>query len=321
MAYYALSMLVIAVELAEENDVYEDMVVKFLEQFLLIARALERQGLCDAEDAFFYDRLVSPSGETPAVKVQTISGLIPLLPAVGLPARTVALGRRLGKRFARLRERWEDERRQHGRPRARARDERTVLLSVIDPESCARTLREFFDEAAFLSPHGLRALSKRYENKPYTLDGVPGATIDYEPAESTTTMFGGNSNWRGPVWFPLNYLAIRQFVLLPALLRRRLHPRVPDRLRDSSTRSARSPRTSPTGSSRSGCPDRTAAARSTAAPSGSRRTPAWRDNLPLLRVLPRRQRRRTRRHAPDRLDGTRRRPDPRPTRVEAGTSD
>jgi hypothetical protein len=83
---------------------------------------------------------------------------------------------------------------------------------VIAPDKLPRTLQEFFDEAAFLSPHGLRAVSKRYENNPYTLDGIPGATIDYEPAESTTTMFGGNSNWRGPIWFPVNYLAIRQFV-------------------------------------------------------------------------------------------------------------
>jgi hypothetical protein len=92
-------------------------------------------------------------------------------------------------------------------------DERTVLLSVIAPDDLRRTLAAFFDETAFLSPHGLRAVSKRYEHDPYTLEGVPGAWIDYEPAESTTTMFGGNSNWRGPVWMPLNYVAIRQFVL------------------------------------------------------------------------------------------------------------
>jgi hypothetical protein len=87
MAYYALSMLLIAIELAEENDVYLDMVVKFLEQFVLIARALEQQGLYDPDDAFFYDRLVRPSGETAQVKVQTISGLLPVLPAVGLSSR------------------------------------------------------------------------------------------------------------------------------------------------------------------------------------------------------------------------------------------
>ena len=101
MAYYALSMLVIAIVLAEENDVYLDMVIKFLEQFVLIARALDRQGLYDTEDGFFYDRLVYPSGESTPVKVQTISGLIPVLPAVGLPAKAVALADKLGKRFAR----------------------------------------------------------------------------------------------------------------------------------------------------------------------------------------------------------------------------
>jgi hypothetical protein len=213
MAYYTLSMLVIAIELAKENTVYQDMVIKFLEQFVLIARALERQGLYDPEDAFFYDRLAFPSGESTRVRVKTIAGLIPLLPAVGLPMPAADTAHQLGKRFARLRERWVET---GGDMVGRLRevgDERTVLVSVIAPEDLRLTLREFFDEEAFLSPHGLRAVSKRYENNPYAVEGVPGATIDYEPAESTTSMFGGNSNWRGPVWLPVNYLAIRQFVL------------------------------------------------------------------------------------------------------------
>jgi hypothetical protein len=188
-------------------------VIKFLEQFLLIARALDRQGLYDADDAFFYDRLVYPSGESTQVKVQTISGLIPVLPAVGLPAQAVALADRLGKRFARLREGWEET---GGSMIGRARetaDGRSVLLSVIHPDELRRTFEEFFDESAFLSPYGLRAVSKRYENNPYTLPGIEGAWIDYQPAEAVTSMFGGNSNWRGPIWMPLNYLAVRQFVI------------------------------------------------------------------------------------------------------------
>ena len=212
MAYYALWMLVIAIVLAEENDVYMDMEVKFLEQFLMIGRGLETQGLYDEEDAFFYDRLVYPWGASTQVRVQTIAGLMPLLPAVGVPPRATAAAEKLHKRFARLRETFAG-----GSPLGRVRevgDGRAVLLSVLDPNDLRRTLKEFFDETAFLSPHGLRAVSKRYENNPYTLEGVPGAWIDYEPAESTTTMFGGNSNWRGPVWIPLNYLAIRQFVIL-----------------------------------------------------------------------------------------------------------
>jgi hypothetical protein len=213
MAYYALSMLVIAIELAEQNDVYLDMVIKFLEQFVLIARALDRQGLYDAEDAFFYDRLVYPSGESTQVKVRTISGLIPVLPAVGLPAQAVALAEKLGKRFARLREGWaETGGTMIGRVRETA-DGRSVLLSVITPDELRRTFAEFFDESAFLSPYGLRSVSKRYEDNPYTLPGIEGAWIDYQPAEAVTSMFGGNSNWRGPVWMPLNYLAVRQFVV------------------------------------------------------------------------------------------------------------
>ncbi len=214
MAFYALSMLVIATELAEENDVYQDMVIKFLEQFLQIAGALGGQGLWDPEDGFFYDRLVLSSGESTAVKVRTIAGLIPLLPAAGLSAAAAASADEVGKRFARVRQNWVDT---GGSMVGRVREiggQRTVLVSVINPDELKNTLREFFDEDAFLSPYGLRSLSKRYERKPYVLDSVPGATIDYEPAESTTAMFGGNSNWRGPVWFPLNYLAIRQFVRL-----------------------------------------------------------------------------------------------------------
>jgi hypothetical protein len=213
MAYYALSMLVIAIELAGENDVYLDMVVKFLEQFALVTRALQQQGLYDPEDGFFYDRLVYPSGESTQVKVQTISGLIPVLPAVDLPPRAVEFADSLGKRFARLRESFAAGGGGRVGRVQEVGDERIAVLSVVAPEDLRRTLEAFFDEAAFLSPHGLRAVSKRYENNPYTLQGVEGAWIDYEPAESTTSMFGGNSNWRGPIWMPLNYLAIRQFVI------------------------------------------------------------------------------------------------------------
>ena len=144
-----------------------------------------------------------------------------------------------------------------------------MLVSVINPDNLRLTLKEFFDEAAFLSPHGLRAVSKRYEGNPYTLDGVPGATIDYEPAESTTSMFGGNSNWRGPVWLPVNYLAIRQFVIYQRFFGDDFKLEYPTGS-GGSTRSGRSHRTWPTGSSRSGCRAPTAAGRSTGRPSGCR---------------------------------------------------
>jgi hypothetical protein len=210
MAFYALGMLVIAIELAAENDVYLDMVIKFVEQFVLVARALDRQGLYDADDAFFYDRITLASGESEQVKVRTISGLLPMLAVARLSTTAADAAERLGKRFARLLEAWEETGgTMVGRVR-RLGDQRATLVSVVDPDDLRPTLAEFFDEAAFLSPHGLRSVSKRYEGKPYVLDCVPGAWIDYEPAESTTSMFGGNSNWRGPVWLPVNYLAIRQ---------------------------------------------------------------------------------------------------------------
>ncbi|HEX2304458.1 MAG TPA: hypothetical protein VHH57_12595 [Gaiella sp.] len=212
MAYYTLTMLVIALVLAQEHHVYDDMVITFLEQFVLIVRAMNEQGLFDADDSFFYDRLVNDAGEASEVKVQTVAGLIPLLPGVALPAWALEAATRLGKRFARVRERWQES---GGSMLGRVRvsgDERSVLVSVIGPDRLARTLAPFFDEKAFLSPYGIRSVSKRYDGNPYTLPGLPGATIDYEPAESTTNMYGGNSNWRGPVWFPVNYLLIRSLV-------------------------------------------------------------------------------------------------------------
>jgi hypothetical protein len=212
MAYYTLMMLLMALVLARENHVYDDMVLKFVEQFVLIVRAMNEQGLFDPEDSFFYDRLVDEAGQASQVRVETVAGLIPLLPGVGLPAWALETATRLGKRFARVRERWEES---GGSLLGRVRlsgDERTLLVSVIGPDRLARTLEPFFDEDEFLSPHGVRSVSKRYDGNPYTLPGLPGATIDYEPAESTTNMYGGNSNWRGPVWFPVNYLLIRSLI-------------------------------------------------------------------------------------------------------------
>ena len=313
MAYYALSMLVIAIVLAEENDVYLDMVIKFLEQFVLIARALERQGLYDADDAFFYDRLVYPSGESTQVKVQTISGLLPVLPAVRLsgPGPSQSAERARQALRASPRRLGGDGRDHRSAGLARDPDERSVLLSVIDPDALRKTLAEFFDEAGFLSPHGLRAVSKRYENNPYTLDGIEGAWIDYEPAESTTTMFGGNSNWRGPIWMPLNYLAIRQFVIYQRFFGDDFKLEYPTGSGQQRT----------FGEIAQDLADRIVSIWLPGAgrpPPGLRRhreaadRPGLEGQPVLQRVLPRRQRRRPGRDPPDRLDGARRRPDPRP---------
>jgi hypothetical protein len=182
------------------------MVVKFLEQLTLVMDALEDSGCYDPTDRFFYDLLTDALGNRERVQVQTLVGVIPALPAMTLPTRNSHQIQRLRKRFTR---RMEAQNRQILDWRVRGSgNSRRGLVSIVAPDKLARIFGTLFDENAFLSPHGLRTLSKRHST-PYQVPGVPGATIEYEPAESHTAMYGGNSNWRGPVWFPINYLVIR----------------------------------------------------------------------------------------------------------------
>jgi hypothetical protein len=213
MGFYALSLGNIATVLSmSEQRPTSDLVLKFLEHFAAIRDALDSQGLWDETDGFYYDRLVTPSGTAVPVKVRSMVGIIPLL-AAGV-AREHDLERSLvvGKQFAELLGRQDladtVRMREQGMLRGRPGDAR-LLLSLAGPQRLERLLTRLFDEDEFLSPHGLRSLSAYHREHPYVLqvEGVT-ASIDYEPAESTTPMFGGNSNWRGPVWFPLNYLVI-----------------------------------------------------------------------------------------------------------------
>ena len=211
MAAYSLAMLVLAVILAAENPVYDDMVVKFLEQFLLISDALEASDLFDDEDGFFYDRLIDAAGNRTPIKVQTLVGLIPILAAGSVPRDQVNRLSALRKRFAR---RLDEPGRGEGPilpVRGTAGADRAVV-ALVQPEQALRTMQQVFDEDSFLSPYGLRSVSRRH-TVPYTVPGLPGAVIDYEPAESTTSMYGGNSNWRGPIWMPTNYLVVRSLLL------------------------------------------------------------------------------------------------------------
>jgi hypothetical protein len=210
MAFYSLAMLGLANTLAGRDDVYEDMVVKFVEQFVMVLDALQASGSYDTDDGFFYDQILDGTAGARPIRVQTLVGAIPALPATTVPIEHSVRVRRLRERLAQ-------------RIRRPGRDEiaawrfndsggsRRLLISVVTPDQLAHILAKLLDETAFLSPHGLRALSKHYTT-PYELPGVPGAVIDYEPAESRTGMYGGNSNWRGPVWFPVNYLVIRALV-------------------------------------------------------------------------------------------------------------
>lgn len=216
MAAYSLAMSILALLLAGENPVYDDMVVKFLEQFVMISEALETSGLYDADDGFFYDRLIDAAGNRTPIKVQTLVGVIPILATVGVPLDQVHRLATLRKAAARRLDASERDQGQRFPIRESGGVNRAVV-SLVTPDQARRTLAHLLDEDAFLSPHGLRSLSRRHA-EPYVVPGLPGAAIDYEPAESTTAMYGGNSNWRGPVWMPTNYLVLRSLLLYDELL-------------------------------------------------------------------------------------------------------
>jgi hypothetical protein len=192
-------------------------VLKFVEHFAAIKQALDDRGLWDETDGLYYDRLITPGGDAVPLKVRSIVAILPALAMSVVDRETLDLAMVVGKRFATMLS-------EHGVSmsdlantdipaglgvlRGTPGNER-MLLSLTGPERLRRLLGVLFNEAEFLSPHGLRALSAWHRDHPYTID-VEGyqASIDYEPAESTTPLFGGNSNWRGPVWFPVNYLIV-----------------------------------------------------------------------------------------------------------------
>ncbi len=213
MGFFAIAMGRIASVLAQTGErPASDLVLKFLEHFAAIRDALDSQGLWDDTDGFYYDRLVTPSGAQVPIKVRSMVGIIPLLAAVVVSDADLRQALVLGKQFADLLGREDladtDAMRKRGVLREMGGEQR-LLLSLADPDRLTRLTNRLFAEDDFLSPHGLRSLSAYHRLHPYVLE-VEGVTasIDYEPAESTTPLFGGNSNWRGPVWFPLNYLLI-----------------------------------------------------------------------------------------------------------------
>ena len=220
MAMYSLNMLRIALELAIENPVYENIATKFFEHFLHIAHAMNDiggtgEGLWDEEDQFYYDVLHMPSGNVLPLKVRSLVGLSPLFAVETLGPELLEKVPNFKRRMewfldyrpdlASLISRWH----QPGVGDTR-------LLSLLRGSRMKALLRRMLSETEFLSEYGIRALSKQHEANPYEIpcDGSmtkpcgSQASVKYEPAESTTHMFGGNSNWRGPIWFPMNYLLI-----------------------------------------------------------------------------------------------------------------
>jgi len=213
MGAYAIAMAAIATVLNRSRQrPANDLVLKFLEHFAAIRDALESQMLWDEADGLYYDRLVTPSAGVVPVKVRSMVGLIPALAAVVIEEDDLRQSLAVGKQSADLLIReglgQPDKLRESGVLRGEPGEQR-LLLSLAGPERLERLLGKLFDESEFLSPYGLRALSAYHRDHPYVIDveGVQ-ASINYEPAESTTPMFGGNSNWRGPVWYPLNYLMV-----------------------------------------------------------------------------------------------------------------
>jgi hypothetical protein len=213
MAFYAIAMAGIAVVLNRTGRrPATDLVLKFLEHFAAITEAMDGQGLWDDADGFYYDRLLIPDGTAVPVKVRSMVGVIPVLSTAIVDEEMLDRALTVGKQFADFldrhgladREKLSETGRMRGEPGSRR-----LLLSVVGIDRLEKLFAKLFDEKEFLSPYGLRALSAYHRDHPYELD-VEGyrATIGYEPAESTVAMFGGNSNWRGPLWFPLNYLII-----------------------------------------------------------------------------------------------------------------
>ena len=213
MGAYALAMGTIAAILNWSGDGDDqDLVLKFLEHFAAIRSALDQQGLWDDADGMFYDRLITPSGYSVPVKTRSMVGIIPALAAAVIDGGMLQNAMTMNKNFTRFlrHEGYGDLQKpgEHPQLRGEAGAQR-LLVSVARPAQLERLFARLFDESEFLSPHGLRALSAYHRDHPYEFDAEGyHSSIDYEPAESTTSMFGGNSNWRGPIWMPVNYLVV-----------------------------------------------------------------------------------------------------------------
>ncbi|SIT01613.1 MGH1-like glycoside hydrolase domain-containing protein [Chryseobacterium gambrini] len=213
MAMFALNMMRIALELALYNNVYEEMAMKFFEHFLAIANSLDNMGeecfsLWDEEDEFFYDAIASSDGDHMYLKLRTIVGLIPMFAVEVIDDEMIEKLPNFKKRMkwvlenkpelAALVSHWEVK-----------GDESKHLLSLLRGHRLKRLLSRMLDPDQFLSEFGVRALSKEYEKNPFTLNlNGTDYKVKYTPAESDSGLFGGNSNWRGPIWFPINFLII-----------------------------------------------------------------------------------------------------------------
>ena len=212
MGMYCLNLMRIALELAQESKAYEDIASKFFEHFLYIAHSMNNiaggaHNLWNNEDGFYYDVLSRPDGNHIPLKIRSIVGLIPLFAVEIIDEKILQKFPDFTRRMN-----WFLENRtdltdnitceQH-------KEHKAYILSLVGPDKLQKILKYVLDENEFLSPYGIRSLSKFHEKHPFSLrlDGHE-YSVNYEPGESTISMFGGNSNWRGPIWFPINFLLI-----------------------------------------------------------------------------------------------------------------
>ena len=214
MALFSQNMLELAVELAAHDPIYEDMVLKFAEHFYYIASAMNRpgqDGMWDEEDGFYYDLLRLPDGSAQRLKVRSMVGLLPLCATTVVEEwQRERVPRALALMFERLRRIPELSETIHPTGPGHFGVAERGMIALLNPERLRRILTKMLDENEFLGPYGIRSLSKFHEQNPYVFHtGGQEYRVDYLPAESNTGMFGGNSNWRGPVWMPVNAMIIR----------------------------------------------------------------------------------------------------------------
>ncbi len=214
MAMYSLDMLAIALELSRKDPTYEDVASKFWEHFIYIARAMNHIGddglsLWNSEDGFFYDVLHLPNGERLPLRIRSMVGLMPLYAVQTMEPEMLDAMPSFKRRLEWFIENRRDLTGNLACMYTTGMKERR-LFSIADRKQLEQILQVMLDENEFFSPYGLRALSARHGTDPYVLE-LQGQThsVGYEPGESSTAIFGGNSNWRGPIWFPVNYLLIR----------------------------------------------------------------------------------------------------------------
>ena len=306
MALFTQNMLDLAFEITLHDRAFEDMIVKFAEHFYYIAAAMNRpgdDGMWDEEDGFYYDVLRLPDGTARRLKVRSMVGLLPLCATTVVEAstreRVPSAMAQIAQRLSRMPE-LKNTIHPTGPGHFGVADR--GIMALLTPERLRRILTKMLDENEFLSPYGIRSLSKFHEAHPYVLH-VEGQEhrVDYLPAESNTGMFGGNSNWRGPVWMPVNALIIRallNFYLFygdnfkiecptgsgKLMNLFEVSKEISNRLTRIFTRNEQGVRPVYGGTEK------------------FQTDPNWRDHHPVLRVLPRRQRRRPRRQSSDRLD-------------------